>query len=347
MNIKRLIKNRIASCLFYTGAMHSLARVRFKNKAFVLMYHRVVTEKENSNCLSQDGIVVSKAVFEKQMRFLINRFNVLSLNEFIECIEERKTFRPNSCLVTFDDGWKDNYQNAYPLLKEMGIPATIFVTTDFVGENKLFWQERITGLLYGLHDALESDRDVSRYVLRDFPDMEIRRLLKCERDRLKEEISGYIRMLKGKANEEIEERIRRLAILAVKVKRNVDEESAFMDWDAIKVMAKNGISFGSHGKSHAILTRLGKCEIEKEALESRELIEKKLGVPVCSFSYPNGDYSEEIAEILRNSGYRVAFSADKGHHSIDDHPYKVRRINIHEDMTHNIPMFLARITGLW
>jgi peptidoglycan/xylan/chitin deacetylase (PgdA/CDA1 family) len=249
------------------------------------MYHRVITELKSSNHLSQGGIVISKAVFEKQMRFLRGHFNVLPLNEFIECIEGRKTFGPNSCLVTFDDGWRDNFQNAYPLLKEMGIPATIFVATDFVGENKLFWQERITGLLYGLHDALESERDVSRYVLRHFPDMAIRRILLCKRDRVKEEILGYIRMLKGKANEEIDESIQRLTDLTLKVKIKADEERAFLDWDEIKVMAGNGISFGSHGKSHVILTRLSKCEIEKEALESRELLEKKLGVPVCTFSY--------------------------------------------------------------
>lgn len=327
--------------------MNSLAKVRFKDKAFVLMYHRVITELKSSNHLSQGGIVISKAVFEKQMRFLREHFNVLPLNEFIECIEGRKTFGPNSCLVTFDDGWRDNFQNAYPLLKEMGIPATIFVATDFVGENKLFWQERITGLLYGLHEALESEGDVSRYVLRHFPDMAIRRILLCKRDRVKEEILGYIRMLKGKANEEIDESLQRLTDLTLKVKKKADEERAFLDWDEIKVMAGNGISFGSHGKSHVILTRLSKCEIEKEALESRELLEKKLGVPVCTFSYPNGDYSEEVTEIVQNSGYRVAFSTARGTHSIDDYPYRIRRINIHEDMTDNIPMFLARIIGFW
>ena len=124
-------------------------------------------------------------------------------------------------------------------------------------------------------------------------------------------------------------------------------EEAFINWDEIRLMAKNGISFGSHGKSHAILTRLDKTEIEKETLESKARIEEMLGEPIISFSYPNGDYSGDVMDIVRNSGYRAAFSTESGTHSVDDNPYRIRRINIHGDMTSSIPMFLARVVGLW
>jgi len=311
------------------------------------MYHRVVSEQDKSHCHSHDGIIVSKTAFEKQMRFLKNHFNVLSLNEFIDRIEGRKAFGYKSCLVTFDDGWYDNFQNAYPLLKEIGIPAVIFITTDFVGTGKLFWQERITGLLCRLYDASKSDRDFTSCFLREFPDKEIEQILMSVRGNLRGVIYQYISILKKKSKEEIEIIIQRLSELTGKSGNGDSTKESFMNWDEIKVMAGNGISFGSHGKSHAILTRLGKSEVEKEALESKALIERMLGTPVLSFSYPNGDYSEEVTEIVRHSGYRAAFSTESGTHSADDHPYRIWRINIHEDMTDNVPMFMARIVGLW
>ena len=311
------------------------------------MYHRVVAEKDRVKCFSQDGIVVSRGIFEEQMRFLRDRFNVISLDEFASRIEGKTPFAPGSCLVTFDDGWKDNFQNAYPLLKEIGIPAVIFLTTDFVGTQELFWQGRVTELLYRLYDAAGSGSNVTTRLMREFPHMDIESILRCERGNLKDGISRYISLLKGKSKEEIEGITQRLADLTGKSESGRTTEEAFMDWDEIRVMAKNRISFGSHGKSHAILTRLQKREIEKEALESKERIEEKLGKSVCAFSYPNGDYSKQVLDIVRSAGYRAAFSTESGTHSAADNPYKIRRINIHGDMTNSKPMFLARIVGLW
>jgi peptidoglycan/xylan/chitin deacetylase (PgdA/CDA1 family) len=324
-----------------------LGKKRFKDRVLVLMYHRVVSEQDKSHCLSHDGIIVSKAAFERQMRFLRDRFNVLSLNDFIDCIEGRKAFSYKSCLVTFDDGWKDNFQNAYPVLKEIGIPAVIFLTTDFVGKNELFWQERITELLCELHDVAIKDGNFMDRLRYKLPDREIERIIKSPRGNLKGEIHQYISILKKTSKEEIESIIQRLSELTGKSGNGDSTEKAFMNWDEIRVMAGTGISFGSHGKSHAILTRLEKHEVEKEAIESRALMEENLGTPVFSFSYPNGDYSEEVAEIVKHSGYRVAFATDRGSQHANDRSFKIRRINIHEDMTDNIPMFMARIVGLW
>lgn len=337
----------IAHCLYYTGVLSLLGKKRFKDKAVVLMYHRVVTETEKGHCFLQDGIIVKADTFEKQMRFLRNRFNVLSLNDFIDCIEGRRAFDYKSCLVTLDDGWKDNYQNAYPVLKEMGIPAVIFITTDFVGTGEHFWQEKITELLYRLNGAHKSDRNFAGSIQEKLPDKAIESILRSDRGKLKGEVSVYISTLKEKRTVEIEDIIRRLNELAGKSGSGATAEEAFMNWDEVKVMAVNGITFGSHGKSHAILTRLRKSEAEKEAMESKAQIERILGTPVLSFSYPNGDYSEVVAEIVQNAGYRVVFSTEDGTHSASDERYRIKRINIHEDMTGSIPMFMARIVGLW
>ena len=344
---KRYIKYLTAHLLYITGLLSLWSKIKLRNKAIILMYHRVLSKKEILENYSQDGIVVKCETFEKHMKYIKNNFKILSLLEFIEHFQKRIPFETKSCLITFDDGWKDNFQNAYPLLKEIGIPAVIFLTTDFVGTKEQFWQERVMELLLGLYDAAGSDSNVTTRLMREFPDTDIESILKCERGSLKDGISGYISFLKGKSKEEIEKITQRLADLTGKWDSGKTTEEAFMDWDEIRIMTKNRISFGSHGKSHAILTRLQKREIEKEALESKERIEEKLGTSICAFSYPNGDYSEQVLDIVRNAGYRLAFSTESGTHSAADNPYKIRRINIHGDMTNSIPMFLARVAGLW
>ena len=217
MNIKQLSRNVIAHCLYYTGVLSLLGKKRFKDRALVLMYHRVVTEQDKSHCLSHDGIIVSKAAFEKQMRFLRDRFNVLSLNDFIDCIEGRKAFGYKSCLVTFDDGWKDNFQNAYPVLKEIGIPAVIFLRLILWGTISSSGRRESRGCSAGFTMLAISDRQFHGAAFcENCPDKEIERILMSARGKLRGEVIRYISILKEKSKEEIEEIIQRLSELTGK-----------------------------------------------------------------------------------------------------------------------------------
>ncbi|MBI4767077.1 MAG: polysaccharide deacetylase family protein [Deltaproteobacteria bacterium] len=112
-------------------------------------------------------------------------------------------------------------------------------------------------------------------------------------------------------------------------------------------MEKEGVRFGSHGINHLILPLLEMEEIEKEVLESKTLIESKLGKKVWAFSYPNGDYNEKVINTINTQGYKIAFGTEPGRVTYGDNLFNLRRMNIHEDMTDSIPMFLARIAGLW
>ena len=347
LNIRRVIRNVIAHCLYYTGILPVLARVRFNSRVLVLMYHRVVTEEERNNCFSQDGIIVASGTFEKQMRFLREHFNLLSLGDFIACIEDGRAYGRNSCLVTFDDGWGDNYRNAYPILKQYRIPAVIFLASDFVGGKEPFWQERITDLLYRCRRTYKSKSDLMVNMEKELADEHIGRIIRCEQRNMREHLSGYITLLKQKSKEERERIIEDLSQLVRDSAPGATEKDVFMSWDEIREMSANGISFASHGKSHVILTRMSRPEVEREARESGVAIEEALGLPIAAFSYPNGDCSEDVIDVVRSCGYRAAFTTREGTHAAGDDSFRIRRYNIHEDMTASIPMFMARIVGLW
>jgi peptidoglycan/xylan/chitin deacetylase (PgdA/CDA1 family) len=345
---KRYIKYLTAHLIYITGLLSLWAKIKLRNKAVILMYHRVLSRNEMLENYSQDGIVVKRETFEKHMKYIKNNFKILSLSEFVEHFQKRIPFETKSCLITFDDGWKDNFQNAYPILRENGITSIIFLTTDFIGSYKQFWQERLAKLLYSLYDRTLRDKRFLEKAQKKFQnkeDLEI--FIGNDGKDLEDKISVFIAFQKRKESSKIEEEIdflRQLLEMAVEESPNGQR---FLNWDEIGIMAEDGIAFGSHGKSHNILLQAERAEILKEILESKVLIENKLGKGVISFSYPNGDFTEDVVAMVKNNGYKVAFGTGNGFVSIDDDPFKLRRINIHEDMTRTIPLFLARIVGLW
>jgi peptidoglycan/xylan/chitin deacetylase (PgdA/CDA1 family) len=111
-------------------------------------------------------------------------------------------------------------------------------------------------------------------------------------------------------------------------------------------MHRAGIDFGSHGVNHLILDKNG-VDINSEIKQSKIDIETMLGVPVTAFSYPNGNYNQNIVEALRLHGYDLGFGTEFGYNYPKANPFTVKRINIHQDACSTIPLFIGRIIGLW
>jgi len=110
------------------------------------MYHRVIEDSEYDTCLSQHGMVVSRSVFEGQMSYIKNAYRVISMTEMIDEIENG-TVNNCECTVTFDDGWRDVYLNAYNIMRNHRIPAMIYLSTGFIGTSELFWPEKVSQAL--------------------------------------------------------------------------------------------------------------------------------------------------------------------------------------------------------
>jgi len=343
---KRKLRILIASFLYYTGVLNFLMKIKLRNKAAILMYHRVLDKEDISSSYSQNGIIVSKKTFANQMKFLQKHFVMISLSDVIKKITNKIPFVSKSCLVTFDDGWKDNFQNAYPVLKSTSVPAVIFLPTDFVETDKTFWQEKLTQLFTLLYQRCKKNEDLKLNTLNLLNIDDLSSILNSDEECVKEKILSFVASQKEKRESHIEDLIYRLETHIEPLQHNNDSTQDFLKWDEIKIMAKNGVDFGSHGKSHRILTNNG-VDIQWELKESKNIIEDKLNLKIDSFSYPNGNHSEEVATLVKRNGYEIAFGTGHGFVSYDDDPYTLKRINIHEDMTNNKPMFLARIVGLW
>ena len=113
-----------------------------RSQVKIIMYHRVGA---NNEIWSVDA--VDSSDFEKQIRYLIKTHKIISLEELTKILIEKKSLQKRTAVITFDDGYKDNYINAYPILKKYNIPATIFLTTGHINSDKFFWWDRLGYIL--------------------------------------------------------------------------------------------------------------------------------------------------------------------------------------------------------
>jgi len=345
--LKYTVKMILSHILYYAGILNVYKKIKLRNKAVVLMYHRVLPHEIKTRSFSHDGIIVDKTTFEKHIHFLKSNFKVLSLKEFRLGIENKTPFKSCSCLITFDDGWRDNYTWAFPVLGRYELPAVIFLSANYIESTDQFWQERLSELLFDVCRLSREQPDISAkyYIVLD--KYNFNKVLTLSGEELRSAIHEITGQCKKYSYDYIEKMISELSAAANAIISKKENHDTFMNWNQIKQMANAGITFGSHTVSHKILTKLSAEEAQKEIAESKKNIEDNLKDAVIAFSYPNGNYNKDIIELVKSHGYAVAFSTENGHVSAADDPFTVKRINIHNDVTKNIPMFLSTILGIF
>lgn len=289
----------------------------------VLLYHRVNDEK---NPIS--GSIPVK-VFRKQMEVLSRYFNVLTLEELVN-LSLRREIPPKAIAITFDDGYRDNYENAFPILKQFRLPATIFLATGAIDSNTPIWHDLV-------FDAFRRTKvDFVSVGGKDYP-------LRTSIERHLA-VNAFRQYLRAFNFHDWDNLIRQLITkLEIKEKQNCFG-SEKLSWLEIEEMSKNDITFGAHTVTHPILTRMSLAEATEEIKASKEAIEEKLRSPVRVFAYPNGrqdDFNESIKQVLKEAGFLCAATILWGTNSIDTDPFELRRIGIWDTDTNTYALKLG------
>ena len=328
----------MGSIYYYSGIYKEVHR----GKAIILMYHRVLPERETDGIYIQPGMYVCQNVFEEQMQFLKENFSLVSFAELLY-LWTQKTYDPSKryCVVTFDDGWLDNYFYAYPVLRRHSISATIFLPTSFIGTPKWFWPDMISFLLrhYLKAGVAEKKRGSisSLWVL--YPWMK-----EFEKRPNEEKIDLVIERWKTLPEDEVHhfiENTRRILEVELAEKRLV------LNWEEVREMSGNGISFGSHSANHRILTRIGVAEATEEIKNSLGMLTGKNINFIPVFCYPNGEYNGEIQELVKRSGYQAAVTTQFGFEcKAPENLFGIKRIGIHNDISERLSLFSWHIAGL-
>lgn len=342
-NLKLIAKHLIASISYYSGLTNRIA-----NKASqswrILMYHRVINPKDRSRFI-QSGMYVKTSIFRKHIKYLAKNYSVVSLETLISKLENNEPINRKTVVITFDDGWLDTYNEAYPILKEHNIPATVFVPTKYIGTQDTLWTEQTAKLL----DLVSSPRQKEQFntylnTIEDAKNLlipETLRALESLKTRNNESVlENIITTLKSYTHSQREVVIKLFNQYLNSL--NIKNERSFLNWEEIKEMSQNGISFGHHSHSHNPLTDLSEREIENEIdLSNSIFAENNIKVSKV-FCFPEGKYSEAVKPLLFKKGFSHALTTSPSSDFISK-PILLGRIGIHNDISSTIPLFTSRM----
>ncbi len=336
------VKSLLASSIYHMGLV-SLSLTRFPRSSFVILtYHRVISRSEAKKGV-QGGMYVEPETLECHIKFLKKYFSIQPISEILSS-PEGSDAKP-SCALTFDDGWHDFYTNCYPILKAYEVPAMVFLPTDFIGTENSFWTDRLSSLIY--QRCRHSDVTTLSVGGQPTTNPVVSTVLglKGSFESCQESAIALLKMLR---NEDIEK-----AIAELSSRWGIEPKlpgRLFLSWEKVSEMQQTGlISFGSHTATHRILTTLRKGEIQEELMKSREelIARKAADASFVAFSYPNGNYNDEICQLVRDEGYSFAVTTKRGWNRKTLDAHLLKRFGMHQAMASTPAMLGSRITGFF
>ena len=272
--IKRSVLTAAKAC-----GLFAVMRRNVRKRLLVLCYHSVISDEAPPD--PRTNIAVTTRQFESQLQILQSRWNPISLAELDAAIQGTAELPDYSVMVTFDDGFRNNVTLAAPMLRQYGIPATVFLTTGLIGTTNMLWTQEV----------IERQRHLQTDTLPNRSTSELKRL-------------------------PIANRLAYLDELCTNSKLVIDSDwqrelYTFMDWDEVRQLQSFGIDVGAHTVSHPILSSLSTKEMRRELTVCKAKIELETGTPCFAIAYPNGgenDFNSTVMNECTNHGFRIGFN---------------------------------------
>ncbi|HYR20904.1 MAG TPA: polysaccharide deacetylase family protein [Myxococcales bacterium] len=334
---RRALKGAAALALHYSRAQDLISTVQRRAvggvRVLILSYHRVVG---NYGLESERGLPtlnISRETFRRHLEVLCESHQVTRLDDALEVLAGRRAARRDLAVVTFDDGYRDVYENAFPVLREMKLPAVAYVPSAFIGTEKRLAHDRLWAVLQTMEKRALGPMSVGAgagyegLLLHAFegaptPNKVLERLIS----------DNPTPVLYGLA-EALEERLR------------IDRAEAPrgqlpMAWEMLREMGAHGVETGAHTADHTVLTNQPLDEARREIAACKSVLEKGTGRPVRHFAYCNGWYSAGVAQALRAEGFVSAVTTEDMSNMPGVDPYALKRKVLWE-------MSSAGILGGW
>jgi len=294
------------------GARKVIAH-RYGIEPIVLMYHRFSREPSQGR--------VSLEQLEAQLRFLVENTQVISLQELSRGLREGRQWSRPATVITIDDGHYDLYEVAFPLLRQYGLPATVFVTTGFIDGCMWYWPDKLRYLLAQHRPNRASVVLEGRERVFDLQTDE-----QCEY--AWNELADHVFQLAPAAAEAF------LADLAARLRVILPvpapTEFRSVSWDQIREISGQGIEIGAHGVNHERLTAISDEAARFEIVESKRVLESRIQIDVRSFAYPFGGVEDQnafVRGIVRGAGFDAGCVSFSDTNLYSD-PYALRRFGV-------------------
>jgi peptidoglycan/xylan/chitin deacetylase (PgdA/CDA1 family) len=296
MNVQHLAKQFLKATCVQTGALR-LAHRLGSSSAVILRYHSVHDHPENFDSTIGCQSIHDAIIFQWQMEQLARRFNPVSMDDVFLFLSGVKGLPPRAVVVTFDDGFKDNFQIAAPILNRIGIPATFYVLVDSVDRSIAPWYCRLRQSF--LTSRAQTWRDPATGKVRKMTDQSDRE-------------AALLAALEFCAQVGVSERDR----YVLEAESSLDPEAfpaesqLMMTWDDVRSLARSGHSVGAHTMTHPNLAYISVEEARIELAGSKRKLEIELGQKVLHFSYPspalNPIWNSATVRLTAEVGYSTA-----------------------------------------
>lgn len=329
---KKELLAKACSAAYLVPAMAYLRQL-LTSEVIILAYHRIKDIDATTYPFDADLVSAGCADFHWQVHYLKAHYNVITFATLIEHLAHGAPLPPRSVIITFDDGFDDNYHNAFPILKVAQVPATIFLSTGYISSDEPYWFDWLV------------------YVLRKHTGMrtsDVAGLPGLAGGDLPLDTGMLLRLMKRVPNHT------RLSLLdaiaeASGEPRNQGGQSdcRAMTWEQVREMADAGIEFGSHTVTHPILSRLGDDALWQEIHDSKQQIEQKLDKPCQVIAYPVGgreEYDTRVIELSQKAGYSLGASYEVGSNPLGRlEPFALKRLHVETDVSRE--RFAAMLTS--
>ncbi len=328
------IKNLIKIPIEKLSAQYGPHQRSGGNKLWILMYHRILPQSDPRYSKEEPGMIVEPETFLEHINQLKQLFTILPLSEWIHRSQMGQPLPDNACAITFDDGWADNYEYAFPIIQEQQIPTTLFAVSHMIGTNRQFWPNRLAELL----------KTATAEQLLSLPWLSTLVPPTAETTFNKELLSSIVNQLKVNPDHLIHEW---LANAEQQLDIEPATDQALVNWQQLKEMSDSGlVEIGSHTCNHTRLQdNLDHQIIESEIAASQLRLQEELNQPIDLFCYPNGDVSPAALAAVRKH-YKAAVTTQRGINSgaNNDH-HQLLRIGVHQDISNTSNRFQARLAN--
>lgn len=320
--IRSALKSIAVSALAVVGWV----RIRFSASPtlVILTYHRVLPPDHPDRKREQPGMVISPEMLHNHIR-LLKKLGAMPihLSDWLDARQPPAQLPRLSFALTFDDGWRDNFEYAYPILKEEQVPATIFLVTRLLDTNRTFWPEQILQLLTS--KAIVTPAKELEWLLPYLPEGKF-----PSAPLNLEEADEAINRLKAKDDATIIEHLANIDVSPDDTS-SATPPRAILNTDELKEMAGSGlIRFGTHTQHHYRLNRLETpSDLEREIVNCLEDLQYLGDAVTPIFCYPNGDITRAGEELV-GKHYQAACTTSTGWNTVNTDPLILRRFTIHD-----------------
>ncbi len=310
-------KKQLLSQILWKTGIDRVLRQWCDPRLMVFNFHRIRPDSADF-CSEFDDEVFGPTVseFRRQMIWLKKNTRILTEKQLLDVVQGRRELEGVSTLITFDDGYADNYSLAWPVLRDLGVPAIFFIPTQSITDRGLGWWDLIAYFL-------------KKTTLREISLRGARFDLSKQED-AKRALLDILKLEPASGNTGLIEELARACGVQMPSRETCSKE--LMTWDQVQELAEQGLTIGSHSHSSDVLSTLTLAQ-QKEQLEFSKIeLEKRIQRPVRTVAYPVGGYEHfnlETKALARDCGYEAGFSFTHEVNSLENlrkDPFCIRRL---------------------